>query len=121
MFNITLSGKMEIPHKLDEDKDISFVCKRAGLKNIIRKPQTVDGTEEDITYKFQNLEEITILQEDKVVFGKPKKGSQSQVLRYAISDFYNQQLSGSVEYEDVDDFYKKEMSELIDKYKSKLI
>ena len=120
MYNIQLQGKMEIPHKLDEDKDISFVCKRAGLRTISRKPQTVDGQEEDITYKFQNLEDITILQEDKVVFGKPKKGSQSQVLRFVINDLYDQQYSGGDEYVDSDDFYNKKMSEFIDLIKTKL-
>lgn len=117
MFNITLSGKMEIPHKLDEDKDISFVCKRAGLTSISRKPQTVDGQEEDITYKFKNLEEITILQEDKILYGKPKKGSQSQVLRGLIRAYWEQEYSGKYEEEA---FYAKEMSELIESYKLKL-
>jgi len=120
MFNIQLQGKMEIPHKLDEDKDISFVCKRAGLRTISRKPQTVDGTEEDITYKFQNLEDITILQDEKVIFGKPKKGSQSQKLRYMIKDLYEQQYSGGDEYEDEEAFYKSEMSKIIDLIKAKL-
>jgi len=121
MYNITLSGKMNIPHKLDEEKDISFVCKRAGLTSISRKPQSVDGTEEDITYRYKNLDEITIIQEDKVVFGKPRKGSLSQVLKFLLNDIYNEQHAGGDEYADEEDYYKKEMLKIIEEKKQELI
>ncbi len=121
MFNITLTGKMEIPHKLDEDKDISFVCKRAGLRNITRKPVSVDGQEEDITYKFQNLDEVTVIQEDKIMFGKPRKGSQSQKFRMVCNDVYNQQYSGGDEYKTAEDYYNKRMSDIIQEEVNKLV
>jgi hypothetical protein len=121
MYYIQLNGKMAIPFKLDEEKDVSFVCKRAGLKTISRKPESVDGEEEEITYKYQNRDEVTVIQEDKVVFGKPKKGSQSQVLRLLLGDIYNEQWAGGDDYSDSEDFYKREMSKIIESYKSKLV
>jgi hypothetical protein len=119
MYNITISGKMEIGHSLDENKDISVVIKRAGLRSISRKPQSVDGEDEDTTYKYQNLEEITIIQEEKLIVGKPKKGSQSQVLRKVLQNYYDQQLSGN--YKEFEDFYKEEMSRIIAIYENKLV
>lgn len=119
-YNIQINGKIEIEGRLDENKDISVAIKRLGLRSISRKPQSVDGEDEEVTYKYQNLEDITVIQEEKIIVGKPKKGSIAQAIRIAVEKVYNEQFSGGDEYRDSEDYYQSEMHKVLDTYKEKL-
>jgi hypothetical protein len=118
---IQLNGEMELEHSLDIDKDISFVVKRASLQNFVVKPKSVDGEDEKTVYKYKSVEEVTIIQEEKIIISKPKKGSQSQVLQFKIKQYYQQQLSGGEDYQDDNAYYISEMNKLIEEWDNKLV
>ncbi|MFW5983183.1 MAG: hypothetical protein ACOCQ4_01685 [bacterium] len=113
-YYLQIAGKIYIEHPLDESKDYSVALKRVGIESVNRQ---VDG--EKITYKAKNLDEVTLIGENKVLIGKPKKGSQSQKLRMVMKEYYDQQEAGN--YEDFEAFYQEKMGELIEEWKDKLM
>lgn len=60
--------------------------------------------------------EINLIAEKELIRSKDKK-SQSQKLRAVIFEYWSQQNSGEIEFEE---FYTRQMAKLIEAYKSKL-
>ena len=78
-----------------------------------------EDEEKDIIYKLRitSETEINILVENEIITAR-KKGSQSQKLRQTIREYWEQQASGEIDFED---FYKKRMGEIIKKEANKLL
>lgn len=111
---IVIVGKTPIETKLDDAKELSIAFKRLACSGIVKTP--LEDGNYAYTYKLKNLDEVTIIDGDEVIRGKPKKGSQSQALRFAIrSCWSSQHESGETEL-DFDEFYKREMSAIIKTY-----
>lgn len=116
-FKIKLSGSANIPQPLNLEKDIDMTIKNAETVSSQDQPNG-DGTIDRIfKIKITERSEVTISAENEIIKAK-KKGSQSQALYNTIRQVWEQQHSGNTE---LDDFYKKKMSEIIDNFKSKLI
>ncbi len=100
---------------------VDLTIKNATLKGDRYIKDNEDGTE-DVIWKLAITPEteITILCENEILTAK-KKGSMSQVLRNTLAKLYEQQFAGDEKYKDADDFYQKEMSRIIEKYKNNLI
>jgi hypothetical protein len=108
---LSITGKASIDGELNPEKEISVAFKRLGIYK-------TEYTDEDVTYKARNLDIITIVTGDDVIKGKPKKSSQSQVLRFKLRDLWEQQWSSEIEFEP---FYQKELSKIIEEVNNKLL
>lgn len=97
-FRIRVVGTAEIDGAIDDTKDYSIAYKRLGIRKIEKTPLE-DGNYQ-YTYVLENLDELTVIGEDRIVIGKTKKDSQR--LR-ATCWHYNQD----------EEFYHKFVSRLI--------
>ena len=122
IYELVLLGKIEIDEPLEEDVEYSLALKRISRDEnatVVKKKNNQDGY--TYTFKARNLDTATLISGDKIIHGKPKKGSQSQLYRMRIWDLYDQQFAGSKEYKDRDDFYQKIMDKKIKELENKLI
>jgi len=97
-FRIRVVGTAEIDGSIDDTKDYSIAYKRLGVRKVEKTPLE-DGYYQ-YTYVLENLDELTLIGEDKIRIGKTKKDSQR--LR-ATCWHYNQD----------EEFYHKFVSRLI--------
>lgn len=116
---IKLSGMANLskpPLRTNIFVDLTF--KKATLTGDIDLRDNEDGTHDQIfKIKITPETEINILAENEIISAR-KKGSQSQVLRNVIKEYWEQQKMGDIEFED---YYKQEMSKIINEIKSKLL
>lgn len=111
--SIQVVGKTPIDGKINIDNELGVAFKRMAVSKIIKNP-----TNNSTNYQLKNLDEITVISGDKIVKGVKKKHSQSQVLRNRIFTLWEQQASGS---EDFDVYYAKTMSEIIQSIEDKIV
>lgn len=71
---IQIQGKSPVEMPLDDTKDYSACFKLLGVKSVVRTPLEENG-EYSYNYKLENLGDITVIAEDKVIFGKNKSNS----------------------------------------------
>ena len=102
---IQIFGKTSIENPINPDKEFSV----AFMKVAVDKEEE-DKTNNKITYKVKSLEEVIIKEGDTVIKSKPKKGSQSQVLRNRLMQYHQEQKAGEMDFEI---FYQMYMSKLI--------
>ena len=117
-FYLQIIGKTPIMDDINDNKEYSVVFKRLGCTGVSKTP--LEDGDYKYTYKFKNLDEITVISGSLVVKGKPKKGSQSQKLRNCLYEWYNQQFAGG-DYKDFEQFYISRMSKYIQEIEEKLI
>jgi len=97
-FRVRVVGTAEIDGQIDDTKDYSIAYKRLGVRKVEKTPLE-DGYYQ-YTYVLENLDELTLIGEDRIRIGKTKKDSQR--LR-ATCWHYNQD----------EEFYHKFVSRLI--------
>ena len=114
--NIALIGRTPIESHIGKDSEVSICFKRTAISKIVEDPSN-----NEITYKLKNLGEVVIIEGDKTIAGKPKKSSQSQVLRNKLYSWYQEQWAGGGEFQDFDKFYAYQMSKFINEINEKLI
>lgn len=94
-FRVRVVGTADIDGQLDDTKDYSIAYKRLGVRKTEKKPLE-DGYYQ-YTYTLENLDELTVIGEDKIRTGKTKKDSQrlrATCWHYNESeDFYHQFIS----------------------------
>lgn len=110
---IQIFGKTSIEGKIDPDKEFSVAFMTLAVDK-----EEEDKTNDKITYKCKSLGEVIIKEGDTVIKSKPKKGSQSQVLRSKLKQLWEQQYAGEIKFED---FYIMRMSDYIKKIEDYLI
>ena len=116
LYFLQLTGKTNIDQPLNKDKDYSVAFKRISVYGVDER--SGNGEDDKITFKAKSIDEVTIItEEEKVVFGKPKKNSQSQVLRLTMKDYWETTYAGDIDFET---FYTRQMSKLIQHYKDKI-
>jgi hypothetical protein len=71
---IQIQGKTPIELPLDDTKDYSMAFKLLGVRSVVRTPLEENGNYA-YTYKLENLGDVTVIAEDKVIFGKNKSNS----------------------------------------------
>lgn len=71
---IQIQGKTPIELPLDDTKDYSMAFKLLGVRSVVRTPLEENGNY-SYTYKLENLGDVTVIAEDKVIFGKNKSNS----------------------------------------------
>jgi len=111
---IRINGKIEIDEPINPDTEYSIALKRIQNDQGKVSKYINKNDEEVFCWSMINLDIVTIIGGDKMILGKPKRGSMSQVLRMKIEDLYDNQYAGSEKYKDKEDFYKKYMSKIID-------
>lgn len=115
-YYIQIIGKTPLDETLNDIKEYSIAFKRLACQGINKTP--LEEGNYKITFKMKNLDEVTVISGDTFVRGKPKKGSQSQVLRNRIMQLWEQEYSGESDFET---FYQKQMSKFIEEIDNKLI
>ena len=80
-YYITITGKSPIAHPIDEEKEISVAFKRLACYRIDKSSNNEGGY--SYNYKYKNLDEITIIEGEKVILGKGKE-RRSKALRKRI-------------------------------------
>ena len=115
IYQIQIRGNIEIDEKIEADKEYSIALKRIQNKDglFTVKDNTQDG--KTYTYKMINLDIATLISGNKIISGKPKKGSLSQKLRVEIENLWSEQYSGSCESEA---YYEKRLIGFINQIKS---
>ena len=73
-YEIRISGSAEIESPLNDTKDLSLAFKRLSVNSIQKK--SLENGFYKYTYSLTNLDEITVIEEDKIQTGKTKKHSQ---------------------------------------------
>lgn len=102
MPKLTIYGKQELPEPLNEDNEFSVAFLRMAVKKVEK-----DKSDNEITYKVENLGEIIIKQGDKVQ--KVLKENTAQKIRGAYYYIHND--LGLTE--DFETFYNREKGKLI--------
>lgn len=103
MPKLTIYGKQEIDCLLDEDKEFSIAFLRMAVKKIEK-----DKSDDEITYKIENLGEVIIQQGETYIKAK-EKDTTAQRLRGAFWHLHNNE--GLTE--DFETFYDREKKKLI--------
>lgn len=112
---LQITGKAYLEYPLEVGKEYSVAFKAVTVYGSdVRDGQ---GEGDKVTYKAKSTDIVTVVGE-RVIQGKPKKGSMSQKLRAVLNEYYDQQLAG--DYSDFESFYNEEMGKIIEYYKSKL-
>jgi len=106
-FALTISGKSSIMDKIDDTKEISVAFKRLACCKVDKT--SLDNGDYEYNYKFKNLDEVTIIEGDKVVRGK-SKSKKSIALRNRIWLYHN--TEGLTQ--DFDEFYEQTMNIFIE-------
>lgn len=106
---IQIIGKAPVESSLDDTKDYSIAYKRLGIRSIVKTPLEENG-EYKYTYKLENLADLTIIGQDKVIQGKNKSNSKRLRNRCWI---YSNDLGI-----DNEKFYNDFSSKLIEKFDS---
>ena len=104
---------VELPGKIDKETEYSCVLKRIQQKEgmVAIKENNLGGL--TYTYRMENLDDITLLEEGKVSKGTNKRKSQARALRMAIMGYWEEHTDQSIDFED---YYKQQISKIIDKY-----
>ena len=115
-YKIKISVTANLPRelKLGKNYDLTVAeveCRTA--KEIVNDDGTADKV---FTLKISEMSEVGIINEKEIIKAR-KKGSQSQVLRLTLRDYWRLYAQN---YDEFNDFYCAEMSKIIDKYKSEL-
>ena len=104
---IRILGSSPIDGKLDDTQDYSIAFKRLGVRSIVRTPLEENG-DYKYTYKLENLADLTIIGQDKILQGKNKSNSKRIRNRCWI---YSSDLGT-----DPEAFYDKFCSKLIERF-----
>lgn len=111
---IQIQGKASIEKELKIDRGYQVVIREAVCTDILEKTNN-DGTHNKL-YKLKIFSDVELIGEKEVLIGLIKKGSQAQVLRQILTDrYYTEQPDMELE-----DFYKQEMSRIIQEEKNKV-
>jgi len=108
---LAITGKACIEKPLEVDKEFPVILEYVSIYGKDERTNN-DGTTK-ITYKGKSTGWVKIADGKDVIQGKPKKGSQSQRLRYALQALWEEKYY--TEYVDFETFYKSRMTEIIDK------
>jgi len=73
-YALKIIGSSPIEAKLDDSKDYSVAFKRLGIKRVVKEPLEQDG-EHKYTFVCDNLADLTVISEDKIILGKNKSNS----------------------------------------------
>ena len=106
---IKILGSAEIGGSLDDSKDYSLCYKRLGIKRVITEPLEENG-DKRFTYVLENLADLTVIGQDRILQGKNK--SNSKRIRSRAWIYSNDQGI------DPEIFYDKFCSKLIEKFDS---
>jgi len=110
---IKVSGHIEIDQDLNIDKELSLVLKRLQVRDV--KSRKIDDDQTDLTYTLENLDIITILQGEDVIYGKGK--SISQKLRGRSYIYANENgLDSEKHYKEAMNVFINNYDNIIDKY-----
>ena len=116
--SIRLSGTANIRKELELEKNYDLTISNAEVRKVEQIGNN-DGTYDKIFHlRISVMSEVNIIGDKELIKAKPK-GTQSQMLRAIIRLLWEQQYQG--DYEDFENFYKEELTKLIDSYKEKLI
>jgi hypothetical protein len=107
---IVITGKIEVSDEIDKDMEYSLYLER--MQNYEgRNNSRIDKFDREIRcYKMVNLGIVMLKQGDKIIMGKPKKGSLSQVMRFKLKELWEASYAGSIGEEE---FYQKRMNAYI--------
>jgi len=110
---IKLSGKANVISGLTNGKNYDLTISDVSVRKI-EEVDNDNGTYNRVAnLKISELSEVNIISEKEIIKSKKKTTTQSQVLRFIIESVWEKSENG-IEKED---FYKKEMSYIIDHYK----
>jgi hypothetical protein len=117
---ISIAGRIEINEEINPETEYSLYLDRIQNDQGKQVRYLKDETEV-ITYKLVNLGQAILKAGDKVIIGKPKKNSKSQLLRAKIRQLWELSHSGRISeeafYEDCMNKFLDEIGEQIDNYK----
>jgi hypothetical protein len=117
---ISISGRIEINEEINPETEYSLYLDRIQNDQGKQVRYLKDETEV-ITYKLVNLGQAILKAGDKIIIGKPKKNSKSQLLRAKIRELWELSHSGRISeeafYEEVMNKFLDEIGEQIDNYK----
>jgi len=73
-YAIKIQGSAEIDSSLDDSKDYSIAYKRVGIRRMIVDPLE-NNNDHKYTYVMDNLADLTIIGQDKIIQGKNKSNA----------------------------------------------
>jgi len=114
---IQIVGKSPIEAKLDNTKEYSVAFKRLYSDDVNIKDLGDGGYK--YTYKFKNLDELTVISGDTFIKGKARKGSQSQVVYNELYKLWENHYAGDKTFKDFEHFRAVEMMVIIEKIKER--
>ena len=98
---------------LDIDKELSLVLKRLQVKKVTS--QKIDEDQTDLTFNLENLDVVTLLQGEDIIYGKGK--SISQKLRGRSYIYANENgLDSEKHYKEAMNVFINNYDNIIDKY-----
>jgi len=113
MNKIRITGHIEIDNPLDIDKELSLVLKRLQVKKVTS--QKIDEDQTDLTFNLENLDVVTLLQGEDIIYGKGK--SISQKLRGRSYIYANENgLDSEKHYKEAMNVFINNYDNIIDKY-----
>jgi len=113
MNKIRITGHIEIDNPLDIDKELSLVLKRLQVKKVTS--QKIDEDQTDLTFNLENLDVVTLLQGEDIIYGKGK--SLSQKLRGRSYIYANENgLDSEKHYKEAMNVFINNYDNIIDKY-----
>ena len=113
-YKLKLSGTANLPKPLDLDKEYDLTISCAEVRNSTDNP-TQDGMINRVfKLAISEMSEVNIISSKEIIRASKKKFSQSQALRRIIEGRWEEDEQG-----DKEDYYKHEMSIIIDEYKTK--
>jgi len=111
---IKLSGKANVISGLTNGKNYDLTISDVSVRKI-EEVDNDNGTYNRVaSLKISELSEVNIISEKEIIKSKKKTTTQSQILRFVIESAW-EELGNGMEKED---FYKKEMSGIINDYKT---
>ena len=115
---IKIQGIIYIDNEPSEDHEYSIALSHIQQKEgeVLRRRNDQGGYTN--TYKMENLGTATLIREGEVIKGRAKKFSSSQLLRKIIEQEWEEQHSGEIDREA---YYQKEMAQIIEERKNRLI
>lgn len=110
---LKINGTVNINKPLKLGKDYDLTVSNAEVRSVGERLPNDDGTYNEI-YKIRlsELSEVNIISEHEIIRGKKRRGSMAQKLRYEIQKRWDD-LGLECDFED---YYNKEMSEIINNY-----
>jgi len=111
-YKLKLSGSGNLPLPLEKNKSYDLALTEV---DCVSKHENIDQSGGEIhTYnlKVSEMSRINII-DGREIIKVSKKGSQSQILRRKIEQLWEDHYSGDI---DKEEFYKKEMTKIINQY-----